>query len=110
MGNARTRLAAAVLAGVISAGAPAAARADDLGEAGAAWTAPILRDDVLHPRVELVTRQTLAVVTSRLPAGSVTTDLALSRGAKIAIIVGAIVLGVIIVFSIVAIGPGRHGP
>jgi hypothetical protein len=38
-----------------------------------------------------------------------TTDLRLSKGAKIAIIVSAIVVGVIIIVGVAAVGPGRHG-
>jgi hypothetical protein len=74
------------------------ARARERDETPAAWVAPIYRPDIAVPRIVLPDAR---VETSYVRA----VDPTLSRGARIAIIVSAIVVGVIILFGVVSI---RH--
>lgn len=89
--------------------APLPARADEAAGAEAHEIAVTVRR---APRIAMTPAEVLA--TTRAPSVSAsvaarTTEIRLSEGAKTAIIVGAIVVGVLIIVGVVALGgPGKH--
>ncbi len=88
--------------------APAARAETPENPQESAWSAPVLRAESATANLLLDAPRPLLATQAQLPSPAPTTDLALSKGAKIAIIVGAIVVGVIIIFGVASIG--HHGP
>src|ERR1700733_13586152 len=108
--NARPFLAACLVGTTLLGARPRPVHAQEAEPAPVApWVAPIQRADAISPRIVDSTRTMIAHTTvSSLPqAASPTTEL-LSRGARIAIIVSAIVLGVIILVGVFTIGAPHH--
>jgi hypothetical protein len=93
----------------MAAGTPSIARAEERTES-APWVAPLTDPDRLRAPILDETREVLRRTQARLPVpGTATQELAVSREAKVIIIVCAIVVGVIILVGAFALS-GPHRP